>query len=275
MNDELSVLTLNCWNVSPPFEERVALTRAGLEELQPDLIGLQEIIVRADGFDQGQLLLNDLGYEWAFAPAFWWDEHGNVRPPGDDGIGFGNVVASRYPILRTEWERLPGWESGEGRSIIAALIDAPCGPVVFACTHLNWKFHHGYVREAQVVAAARFIRRFAGDVFLPPILVGDMNADPDSAEVRFLCGLESLESESCFFQDAWRVAGDGSPGFTWDNRNPFAATAFEPDRRIDYIFVGLAREGRGRIEDVRLAMTGARNGIYPSDHFGLVAYLRM
>jgi endonuclease/exonuclease/phosphatase family metal-dependent hydrolase len=143
---------------------------------------------------------------------------------------------------------LPGWESGEGRSIITALIDAPCGPVVFACTHLNWKFHHGYVREAQAVAAAQFIRRFAGDVFLPPILVGDLNADPDSTEVRFLCGLHALESQSCYFQDAWRVAGGANLGFTWDNRNPFAATACEPDRRIDYIlWVGArAREDRRR-----------------------------
>lgn len=251
------------------------MTRAGIEELRPDLIGLQEIIVRPDGFDQGQRILADLGYQSVFAPAFGWDELGNLRPPTDDGMGFGNLVASRYPILRTEWVRLPGWESGEGRSIVAAVIDAPCGPVVFACTHLNWKFEHGYVRELQVVEAARFIRRFAADVFLPPILVGDLNAEPDSTEIRFLCGLQALESQSTYFQDAWRIGGDGGPGTTWDNRNPFAAIAGEPDRRIDYILVGLSREGRGTVEDVRLAMNDARDGIYPSDHFGLIAYLRM
>lgn len=272
--DLLRILTLNCWNVSPPLEERIELIRAGIEELQPDIIGLQEIIVRPDGFDQGEVILRDLGYEWAFAPAMWWDENGNVRPPRQDGIGFGNVIASRYPILRTEWRQLPGFESGEGRSVIAAVIDAPCGPVVVGCTHLNWKFHHGYVRERQALAVAQFIDEFAGDVFLPPVLVGDLNADPDSTEVRFLCGLHALDSQSFYFQDAWRVAGEG-PGMTWDNRNPFAATAFEPDRRIDYILVGLPREGRGVVEDIRLAMTDARNGIYPSDHFGLLAYLRM
>jgi hypothetical protein len=49
--DLLRVLTLNCWNVSPPLEERMTLIRAGIEELQPDVIALQEIIVRPDGFD--------------------------------------------------------------------------------------------------------------------------------------------------------------------------------------------------------------------------------
>jgi endonuclease/exonuclease/phosphatase family metal-dependent hydrolase len=275
MNDLLSVLTLNCWNVSPPFEERLARTRAGIERLQPDIIGLQEIVVRPDGFDQGEEILRGLGYEWAFAPAFWWDDEGNLRPPRDDGVGFGNLIASRHPLLRSEWRQLPGWESGEGRSVVAVVIDAPCGQVVCACTHLNWKFHHGNVRERQVLAVARFIDEFSAGVFLPPILVGDLNADPDSAEVRFLCGLQSLEGESVYFQDAWRIAGDGSAGITWDNRNPFAATEREPDRRIDYVLVGLPREGRGRVEDARLVMNEARNGIYPSDHFGVIAYLRM
>jgi endonuclease/exonuclease/phosphatase family metal-dependent hydrolase len=275
MSDLLSVLTLNCWNVSPPFDERVARIRAGIEALQPDLIGLQEIVVRDDGFDQGAIVLRDLGYEWRFAPAFWWDDEGNLRPPGDDGVGFGNLVASRHPIRRSDWTPLPGWESGEGRSVVGAVVDAPCGPVTFACTHLNWKYHHGNVRERQVVATAKFVEDLGAGVFLPPILVGDLNAEPESAEVRFLCGLQSLEGQSVYYQDAWQIAGDGGPGITWDNRNPFAATEREPDRRIDYVLVGLPREGRGCIEDARVVMNDARNGVYPSDHFGVMAWVKM
>jgi len=77
------------------------------------------------------------------------------------------------------------------------------------------------------------------------------------------------------FQDAWRVAGDGGPGFTWDNRNRFDAYMFEPNRRIDYILVGLADgNGRGWIESARLVMTEARGDVFPSDHFGLLAEIR-
>lgn len=275
MDDLLGILTLNCWNISPPFEERVARIRAGIEELAPDLIGLQEIIVRPDGFDQAALLLQGLGYHWHFAPAMWWDEQGNACRPADDGAGFGNLVASRHPIRRRASAALPGWESGEGRSVVGAVVDAPCGPVAFACTHLNWKYHHGHVRERQVVAVAQFVDELSRDMFLPPVLVGDLNAEPDSTEVRFLCGLQSLEGRSVAFQDAWRIAGDGGPGFTWDNRNPFAATECEPDRRIDYVLVGLPNHGRGRIEDARLAMNDARNGVYPSDHFGVMAWVEM
>ena len=47
----LRVLTLNCWNISAPFDERMALVREGIERLQPDLIGLHRLRlgrVRAD-----------------------------------------------------------------------------------------------------------------------------------------------------------------------------------------------------------------------------------
>ena len=69
----------------------------------------------------------------------------------------------------------------------------------------------------------------------PPILAGDLNADPESTEIRFLRGLTSLAGRSTYFQEAWDVAGDGGRGFTWDHRNSYAAITFEPSRRIDYV----------------------------------------
>ncbi|HYD48699.1 MAG TPA: endonuclease/exonuclease/phosphatase family protein [Terriglobales bacterium] len=274
--DALRVLTTNCWNVSPPFEPRSELLRAEIERLQPDVIGLQEIIVRADGLDMAQMILDGLGYEWVYGSAQMWGEDGKPQPGAGAATGFGNAVASRYPIVRSCVEQLPDAGSGEYRSATMTIIDAPCGPLLFATTHLNWKFHHGFVREQQVLALAELIERWRSEVYLPPILVGDLNADPDSAEVRFLCGMQSLNGRSCFFEDAWRVGGGSGPGFTWDNKNPFAAMVSEPNRRLDYILVGLPYEnGRGRIEDCRLAMADAHNGIYPTDHFGLFAELRV
>jgi endonuclease/exonuclease/phosphatase family metal-dependent hydrolase len=46
-----------------------------------------------------------------------------------------------------------------------------------------------------------------------------------------------------------------------------------PSSRIDYILVGLPRKGRGKVESVGLA--GAMtDGVWPSDHFAVVADLR-
>jgi endonuclease/exonuclease/phosphatase family metal-dependent hydrolase len=75
-----------------------------------------------------------------------------------------------------------------------------------------------------------------------------------------------------YFQDAWRVAQGAGPGWTWDNRNSFAAAEHEPDRRIDYIFVGHVRpEGTGRVETSRVVCDRSITGTFASDHFGLAA----
>lgn len=277
-HQHVRVLTLNCWNVSEPYATRMALIRAGIVALQPDLIGLQEIIVRRDDFDQGALILDGLGYDCAYGPAFRWNDAGATLPHDLDGDAFGNLIAARWPIRRSEVRPLPGRETGERRTAVAALVDAPCGTIPFMTTHLNWKLHHGEVRERQVLAVADFMREWAHGTDFPPIIVGDLNAEPDSTEVRFLGGLTSLDGRSTYFQDAWRVAGAGGAGFTWDNRNPFAAMMYEPDRRIDYILVGLAdpmRNGRGLIESAQLALHEPMAAVFPSDHFGVVADIRV
>jgi len=103
------------------------------------------------------------------------------------------------------------------------------------------------------------------------IVTGDLNAEPDSTEIRYLCGLQSLAGASAYLQDAWRVAGDGGPGHSWDNGNCFAALAFEPSRRIDYVLVGPPDVlGRGVVASARIALDEPRDGVFASDHFGVV-----
>jgi endonuclease/exonuclease/phosphatase family metal-dependent hydrolase len=277
MTDKLTVVTLNCWNISEPFEARMKLIRTELQRLQPDLIGLQEIIVREDGFDQAKLLLDGLGYHWTYGPAMRWGSDGTPLPWDARGDAFGNVVASRWPIRWSRVQALPGVESGERRSAVAAWIESPAGTIAFVSTHFNWKFHHGAVRERQAVALGDFVWEVAQGATIPPIVVGDLNAEPDAAEVRYLCGLQSMQGRATYFQDAWRVSGNPGPGFTWDNRNGFAAYAHEPNRRIDYILVGLPdpNNGSGQIRSVQLAFDQAENGVFPSDHFGLLAELKV
>ncbi len=271
----LRVLTLNLWNVSEPYAERMAAVRAGLAALQPDIIGFQEVIVRRDGLDQGADALGGLGYEARFAAAWRW--HADGDPGADDGEGdaFGNLIASRWPIVASERRALPGEESGESRCALAAHIESPYGIVPVVCTHLNWKLHHGVIRERQVIEVAALAEEWARGAAFPPLIIGDLNAEPDATEIRFLCGLTSLAGRSTYFQDAWRVRGDGGPGYTWDNRNPYAATVHEPDRRLDYILVGLPEfTARGVIARAALAFTEPLDGVWASDHFGVVADIR-
>jgi len=266
----LRVLTLNLWHDEGPWPARAKLVKRWVERLAPDVIGFQEVL-RGPAVDLVADALGALPYQVAFAEAsrFWRDPR----------LAFGNAVASRFPLRDATTLALPHGDDAERRVALAVTLDAPFGPVGVTCTHLNWRLHEGHVRERQVVALCDFARARRPGLGFPPILVGDFNAEPDSAEMRFVTGLQSLEGRSMLFYDAWRVAherhaGDAT-GVTWSNRNPYARAMHEPDRRIDYVLAGYPTpEGVGRIESCRVVCDEPEGGAWPSDHFGVLAELR-
>jgi endonuclease/exonuclease/phosphatase family metal-dependent hydrolase len=197
-----------------------------------------------------------------------------------EGLAFGNAILSAHPIVEHQAFELPGRESGEVRGLLYALVSHPAGALPVFVTHLNWKLHHGAVRVRQVKFLCDKVFELApvDDSRLPPVVMGDFNAEPESDEIRYLRGLATLEGASVYFADAWAQAGDGTPGHTFDRRNRFAAVAHEPSRRIDYIFVrGPDAKLRGEPLETRLAfatsMPGPEGDVWPSDHFGVVADL--
>lgn len=263
----LSVLTLNLWHDAGPWPARAALVRAWIDRLDPDLIGFQEAL-RGPAFDQVAELLDGRPYHLDHAAA--------VPDWRGSQLAFGNAVAARWPIAWREAIALPGAEEGEHRAAIQIGVDSPHGPLSFTCTHLAWKFRHGALRERQVQAVCELVLRSRPRGGFPPILVGDFNAEPESAEIRYVTGLQSLAGRSVALLDAWRVAGEGGDGVTWSNRNPYAAEALEPDRRIDYVFAGFPQRGTGigRIERCAVVCDAPQAGVWPSDHFGVHAELR-
>ena len=127
-------------------------------------------------------------------------------------------------------------------------------------------------------AICRFIdaaKPAAGRSF-PPILGGDFNADPDSDEIRMLSGRAATPVSKLVFHDAWEVAGQASDssatGATWTNRNPYAKLDLEPDRRIDYLFVGWPKAGgAGHVTRCTVEALEPVDGVVPSDHLAVLA----
>lgn len=260
----LKVLSLNIWHREAPWEARRELIRRGVAQLAPDLIGFQEVLslTMANGRqNQADELCQGTPYSYVF---------GRAQTLGP-GFEFGNALASRHPIVEHEVFALPGEESGETRSVLYALVDAPCGEVPVFVTHLNWKLQHGSIRIQQVKRITQIVEQHApqGSHF-PAILLGDMNAEPNADEMRFLRGLATLDGESVYFADAWIYGGDGSPGYTFDRRNPYAARSHEPPRRIDYVFVrGPDAYLRGEPLFSKVVFDAPESGVWPSDHFGV------
>jgi endonuclease/exonuclease/phosphatase family metal-dependent hydrolase len=253
----LSVLTLNTWNRSGPFDQRLALLRRWLQRLQPDLIALQEVV----GESHLQELLDGLGYQ-----SEWF------------GVEQGVAIAARWPISQRVELWLPG-DDGKPQSggpALRGLVQSPYGVIPFTTTHTYcYATHHGFKRERLMPALNEFARTKDKDHF-PAILAGDFNADPESTEIRYLKGLQSLQGRSAYWCDAWEQAGDSSKGMTWSRENQFAAWVPWPSRRIDYIFVAQPRlDGAGTIEECTVVMNESVDGVWPSDHFGVMARVRV
>lgn len=259
----LRVVSWNVWWRYGPWEQRRPGIEASLRALDADIIALQEI------WDDGTA---NLAADLAQALDRYHVYQGAEKR---DGLGFGNAILSRWPIARSDWRPLPGAkESDEGRCVLFAEVEGPRGPVQAYATHLNWRFNHGDIRQRQVTEIAQFVASNRPWSY-PPIVCGDFNAEPASDEIRMMTGLAACPVEGVVFRDAWSVAGDGGQGYTWDNRNSFAAAELEPNRRIDYIFVGepMAR-GAGHVVECRLAGNAPVEGLWPSDHFAVLADLR-
>ncbi len=199
------------------------------------------------------------------------------------GLGFdlapqslGNAVLSRWPLRAQEARRLPAPEGlDELRVVLRVEVEGPRGPFDVYVTHLNFRLDQSHVRQAQVAAICEFVAEASAQRSFPPLLCGDFNAEPGSEEIRMLTGLATCPVPKLVFIDAWRAGGDGGPGHTWDNANPFAALDCEPNRRIDYLFVGYPRDhGAGQVLTARLEATEPVGGVQPSDHYALYAELR-
>jgi len=270
----LRVLSINIWNRQGAWEHRRRLLAEGIAALDPDVIGVQEVIHGTRGQDQ----VEELATGWrdaggpqevftAFAGA-WAYENGDQ---------FGNAVLSRYPIRESKAFQLP---TRDARTLLFSRVETPSGMLPFFVTHLSWKFDEGTLREDQVLASARRIMENAEESDLPAIFVGDLNAAPDATEIRFLRGLHSLERTSIHFSDCFERCGAGD-GFTFfPSENPGAGLTLEAPRRIDYVLVrGPDANGRGLpvsakvVLDQVVEIDGAK--VAPSDHFGVFAEVAM
>ncbi|WP_113703815.1 endonuclease/exonuclease/phosphatase family protein [Nonomuraea lactucae] len=259
----LRVATLNLWGTNGPWPQRLDLIRRELARLRPDVVGLQEVM-REDGYCQAREIADGLGYEIVYGPAC--DRDGRIQ---------GNAVLSRLPVREQREFALPtGGE--EPRALLYALLQSEHGDLPVFVTHLTWQQSHGSTRLRQVRhTVARVAELSPAMTRLPPVVMGDFNADPDSDEIRYLRGLAVVEGQSVYFADAWTYGGDGSAGATYDRANDYARQAREPSRRIDYIFTGGDELLRGEPLHAELAFTepevldGVR--VWPSDHYGLVA----
>ena len=182
--------------------ERLA---AVIKSVNPDLVGLQEVddkTARSNGVDQTARLGELTGLRAIFGKAMDYQ-----------GGAYGLAILSRWPIVESRTHPLPAPTGVEPRTVLEAriLAGAPAKEIVFLVTHLD----HRADPEQRMNQAAKLREIFppAKDA-LPALLVGDLNATPESAVLNALLA-------------DWT---DSAPG------KPFATSpANVPRTKIDYI----------------------------------------
>jgi endonuclease/exonuclease/phosphatase family metal-dependent hydrolase len=270
---DIRVVVLNVWGRRGAWEERRRVLVDGLRALQPDLVAFIEAI-KTDVYDQ---VFDVLGAEYHVA-------HQTERELGGDAdveAGQGASIASRWPIgeVREIDQQVTPRTKDFAATTVAAEIQAPepAGPLWLVNHVPNWQRDFEHERELQAVRAARIVEDLVRDRRMHVVFAGDFTADPDSASVRFLTGRQSLEGMSVCYRDAWESAHPGEPGDTFTPQNPLMEERNRdwPSRRLDYILVrcGDHRAPDLDILDCRLIFDQPVEGVWATDHFGVIADL--
>ncbi len=238
----LLVVTLNVYQTMAQPARRYAAIHAELTALAPDVVTFQE--VRRLG--PKRTSVDDVlpHYHRAIDGAY---------------VGYHLAILSKHPIRRQFRVPLP---KSPDRIALGAVLDVHGTEVLVVTTHLDWQLDHHAQRQAQLEAIVKVANEFKG----PVVLTGDLNFGDGEPEEQAL---------PLTYRDAWRVLNAALPGFTWDKKsNPMALRGSlpgEPSRRLDRI---LARGLLPMSVKLRFS-TPIAPGLFPSDHFGVSAYLRL
>jgi endonuclease/exonuclease/phosphatase family metal-dependent hydrolase len=265
--------TWNLWAIGPELGARRHAARDALARLAPDLCCLQE--VRADASaDVATDLATALGLHLGRGDAVgsaWWSER-----VGEE-IRVDPVVLSRWPIEDVSVLELPCRAGAtERRSATIARVTTPDGPVRVVSVQLSSSPLDSAVRSAQLQLLATTLQdgRRPDETLL---VGGDLNAEPDSDEVRRFCGHKSAPFVDGFVVlDLWRYSDGDDHGWTWDRANPHVRATREPSSRIDHLLAGPTPAGLvPDVSSIERFATGPVDGVWASDHAGVVAELRL
>lgn len=270
------VATLNLWGRRGAWAERRSVLIDGYRELlRPDLVAFQEAVVN-DGYDQ---VADILGPDFHVA-------HQTYREAGrEDGTedGQGVSIASRWPlgeVREVDLNVTPRTGDFAHTTLLAEVFaPEPIGLLLFVNHLPSWQLTFERERELQTVAAGQAIEDFVKGRDMHVVLAGDLDATPDSASVRFWCGLQSLDGTSVCYRDAWGSTHPGEPGHTFTATNPLVTAenedwALELGRRIDYVMVRCVEYGPTLgVRACERIFDEPVDGVWASDHFGVVADL--
>ncbi len=259
---DLRVATLNLMNQSGGWEHRRPHLEVELARLEPDIVAFQEVMNVPGEFDQTQWIAATLGSDVAFEPMIVYPED----------IEFGLAIASRFPIVEFEVFPLPAPEH-DPRILQHVVVETALGRLHVYNTHLSYRLDQGHERVEQTARILELVAET--NESLPPILLGDFNAEPDSPEM--LAITTPMRGGPSPFVDAWRIVQGYRHAPTWNRDNPLTQASEAPSRRIDYVLIGRADDRLLALptETSLFCHEPGQDGVWPSDHAGVTSRVRL
>ncbi|HEX2275135.1 MAG TPA: endonuclease/exonuclease/phosphatase family protein [Acidimicrobiales bacterium] len=241
----LRVGTLNCRNTANDWRRRRAVLLSQLVELDPDVMGFQEL--RRWPSQAGWITR---AVNQAYGDPAAYQAHRTYKT-GLYRFWEGLAVLTRLPIVERGWLDL----QSDSRVATFVALRLPDGGVLdFYNVHLT--FGAAEERTAQARLLMRWLAERAGE---PQVVVGDFNARPTEPAVAVVT--ERLRS-------AYAVVHDREPEKTVPT--PLRGRAQGPDAVIDYMFVN----DRVDVHDASVTFQRATPDdprLVASDHYGLMA----
>src|SRR5262249_35680839 len=234
----MRLVSINTAKSDPPYWTRLQLLASGLGALDADVILLQEAFI-GGAADTARALGDALGMRVEYTPA-----RRKIRPLEGQFVESesGMAVLSRIPVVSMEAVPLPN-DSRDGERVAQLVVLG--GEMLIGNVHLTHLSDAVALRQQELEVVLRLME--SGN-HAPRILGGDFNAE--LADLAF-DGWDAL--------DLYRAADGAAP----------CATVGE--RCIDHV-LSLARPGEhhARASDARLILAEPVDGVFPSDHRGLI-----
>jgi endonuclease/exonuclease/phosphatase family metal-dependent hydrolase len=258
----LRVMTFNvlcsfCDPTYDPWDDRVPWIGDTISRHDPDLIGLQEFVERAE---VQQILDAAPGY----APIFYDPDPGTPYPDSTifyresqfESVERGFYWLSPEPDTPKstgfadgfQFPRLVSW------TVLRRLDDG--ARLYFAATHFD---NNAPSQELSAPLVLERVAPFVAD--LPVVMVGDFNSRPDSTAYGILTAADGG------FTDAFEIAGQ------WSVDSNAARPPYDPTERIDHVFVtGGAWTAPSWVVDL---WTYGPNDLPVSDHWAITVDLEL
>ncbi len=171
----VKILTYNIHHANPPSAANkidIEAIAKVINDSKADIVGIQEVdinVSRSEMMNQAEKLAELTGMDYFFSKGIDLEK----------GY-YGTVILSKHKIVGKRRYDLPMPVESENRSLAIVDVELPDGKTIsLANTHLDLK-------EENRIAQAEFINELGELYSKPLILVGDLNATPNSKPIEIL-----------------------------------------------------------------------------------------